>query len=206
MDPIRIDPQRAIDEATKFNQKLAAGLKTLRTLDDVDYGVDRPRRNLSRRQARAVSLQGREQTDIESAAADRLRAGQPSVHGRSAGRPFAREAPARARRRRLHHRLGISRPVRPLSHARRLHQRLHQALRRCRRETAQGRRDQPARHLPGRRVQPVLRVDLSGKGRAPDHDGHAGRFPHARTTCCRTGRAAWTSICSSTRSATCRPI
>ncbi len=39
MDPIRIDPQRAIDEATKFNQKLAAGLKTLRTLDDVDFGV-----------------------------------------------------------------------------------------------------------------------------------------------------------------------
>ena len=39
MDPIRIDPQHAIQEATKFNEKLAAGLKTLRTLDDVDFGV-----------------------------------------------------------------------------------------------------------------------------------------------------------------------
>src|SRR6201995_1327139 len=39
MDPIRINPQSAIAEATKFNEKLAAGLKTLRTLDDVDFGV-----------------------------------------------------------------------------------------------------------------------------------------------------------------------
>ena len=39
MNPIRIDPQRALDDAVRFNQKLAAGLKTLRTLDDVDYGA-----------------------------------------------------------------------------------------------------------------------------------------------------------------------
>jgi len=39
MNPVRIEPQKALDEALKFNQKLAAGLKTLRTLDDVDYGA-----------------------------------------------------------------------------------------------------------------------------------------------------------------------
>jgi len=39
MNPIRIDPQKALDDAVRFNQKLAAGLKTLRTLDDVDYGA-----------------------------------------------------------------------------------------------------------------------------------------------------------------------
>src|ERR1041385_7888299 len=39
MNPIRIEPQKALDEAVKFNQKLSAGLKTLRELDDVDYGA-----------------------------------------------------------------------------------------------------------------------------------------------------------------------
>jgi polyhydroxyalkanoate synthase len=39
MNPIRIEPQRALDDAVRFNQKLAAGLKTLRTLDDVSYGT-----------------------------------------------------------------------------------------------------------------------------------------------------------------------
>ena len=39
MNPIRIDPQAALAEAQKFNQKLVAGLRTLRELDDVDYGA-----------------------------------------------------------------------------------------------------------------------------------------------------------------------
>ncbi len=39
MNPIRITPQKAIEETTKFQQKLAAGLKTLRQLDDVHYGA-----------------------------------------------------------------------------------------------------------------------------------------------------------------------
>jgi polyhydroxyalkanoate synthase len=39
MGPIHIDPQRAVAELTTFNQKLAAGLKTLRSLDEVDYGA-----------------------------------------------------------------------------------------------------------------------------------------------------------------------
>jgi len=38
MNPIRIEPQRALEEAVRFNQKLAAGMKVLRTLDDVSYG------------------------------------------------------------------------------------------------------------------------------------------------------------------------
>jgi len=39
MNPIRIDPQKALDEAMKFNQKLTAGLSTLRKLDEVNYGA-----------------------------------------------------------------------------------------------------------------------------------------------------------------------
>src|SRR5690242_13459050 len=39
MNPIRIEPQKAVDEAVRFNQKLAAGLKTLRNLDEVEYGA-----------------------------------------------------------------------------------------------------------------------------------------------------------------------
>ena len=39
MGPIRIDPQKAMDEALKFNQRIAASFKTLRSLDEVDYGV-----------------------------------------------------------------------------------------------------------------------------------------------------------------------
>jgi polyhydroxyalkanoate synthase len=39
MNPIRIEPQKALDEAVRFNQKLAAGLKTLRNMDEVEYGA-----------------------------------------------------------------------------------------------------------------------------------------------------------------------
>jgi len=39
MNPIRIDPQKALDEALAFNKKLSAGLSTLRTLDEVHYGA-----------------------------------------------------------------------------------------------------------------------------------------------------------------------
>jgi len=39
MNPIRIDPQKALEEALKFNQKLTAGMSMLRKLDEVDYGA-----------------------------------------------------------------------------------------------------------------------------------------------------------------------
>ena len=39
MNPIRIEPQKALDEAVRFNQKLSAGLTTLRNMDEVDYGA-----------------------------------------------------------------------------------------------------------------------------------------------------------------------
>jgi hypothetical protein len=39
MGPIRIDPQKAMDEALKFNQRIAACFKTLRSLDEVYYGA-----------------------------------------------------------------------------------------------------------------------------------------------------------------------
>ena len=39
MNPIHISPQKVFEEATKFQQKLSAGLKTLRELDDVHYGA-----------------------------------------------------------------------------------------------------------------------------------------------------------------------
>ncbi|MEO8011781.1 MAG: class III poly(R)-hydroxyalkanoic acid synthase subunit PhaC [Dokdonella sp.] len=39
MQPIRIDPSRIFDEATRFRNKLAAGMQVLREVDDVTYGV-----------------------------------------------------------------------------------------------------------------------------------------------------------------------
>ena len=39
MEPIRIDPKRALDEAMRTQQKLAASFKTLREVEDVDYGA-----------------------------------------------------------------------------------------------------------------------------------------------------------------------
>ena len=39
MNPIRIAPQKAYEEAQKFQQKIAAGMQVLRTLDEVHYGA-----------------------------------------------------------------------------------------------------------------------------------------------------------------------
>ena len=39
MEPIRIDPRRALDDAMRAQQKLAASFKTLREVEDVDYGA-----------------------------------------------------------------------------------------------------------------------------------------------------------------------
>ena len=39
MGPLKIDPQKALDETLKFNQRIATGFKTLRGLDEVDYGA-----------------------------------------------------------------------------------------------------------------------------------------------------------------------
>ena len=39
MEPIRIDPTRALDEALRAQGKLAAGMRTLREVEDVDYGA-----------------------------------------------------------------------------------------------------------------------------------------------------------------------
>ena len=39
MEPIRIDPARALDEAVRAQSKLAAGVRTLQQVEDVDYGV-----------------------------------------------------------------------------------------------------------------------------------------------------------------------
>ncbi len=39
MNPLRIDPAAAMAEVQTFNRKLGAGLKTLRELDDVNYGA-----------------------------------------------------------------------------------------------------------------------------------------------------------------------
>jgi polyhydroxyalkanoate synthase len=39
MDPIRIDPAKALEEAFTTQRKLAAALETLRNVDDVDFGV-----------------------------------------------------------------------------------------------------------------------------------------------------------------------
>lgn len=39
MGPLKIDPQKALGEALKFNERIAAGFKTLRALNEVDYGA-----------------------------------------------------------------------------------------------------------------------------------------------------------------------
>ena len=39
MNPIQIDPAKAFDEAVTMQRKLAAGLNTLRSMDDVHFGV-----------------------------------------------------------------------------------------------------------------------------------------------------------------------
>lgn len=39
MGPLKIEPQRAFQDALRINHKLAAGLKTLREIDDVTYGA-----------------------------------------------------------------------------------------------------------------------------------------------------------------------
>ena len=39
MGPIRIEPARALDEALKTQRKLNAALQTLRSVDEVDFGV-----------------------------------------------------------------------------------------------------------------------------------------------------------------------
>ncbi|HEU0277909.1 MAG TPA: class III poly(R)-hydroxyalkanoic acid synthase subunit PhaC [Rhodanobacteraceae bacterium] len=39
MEPVRIDPQRALDEAMRAQQKLAASFQTLRQVEDVHYGA-----------------------------------------------------------------------------------------------------------------------------------------------------------------------
>jgi polyhydroxyalkanoate synthase len=39
MDPVRIDPKRAFDEALDAQQKLAASVRTLREVEDFDYGA-----------------------------------------------------------------------------------------------------------------------------------------------------------------------
>jgi polyhydroxyalkanoate synthase len=39
MEPVRIEPVKALDEVLKMERKLAAGMRTLRELDDVDYGA-----------------------------------------------------------------------------------------------------------------------------------------------------------------------
>jgi polyhydroxyalkanoate synthase len=37
--PLHITPERVAEEATRFQQKLGAGLQTLRDVDDVHYGA-----------------------------------------------------------------------------------------------------------------------------------------------------------------------
>jgi polyhydroxyalkanoate synthase len=39
MEPVKIEPAKALDEVLKLQGKLAAGMKTLRELDDVGYGA-----------------------------------------------------------------------------------------------------------------------------------------------------------------------
>ena len=155
--PVQFHADGLAHEAMQMQQKLAAGVETLRNVDDVDYGATDEAGSLARRQSRAVPLHRRKHADRQSAAADQLRAGQPPVHGRPAGRPFHRQRLAGARRGRLRHRLGLSGSFRPFPDARGLHRTLPRRRGRPSAPRTRPGRDQPARHLPGRRVLAVLR-------------------------------------------------
>ena len=58
MQPVKIEPAKALDEALKMQRKLAAGMKTLRELDDVGLRRDRQGSDLSRGQARLYRFKG----------------------------------------------------------------------------------------------------------------------------------------------------
>ena len=106
-----------------------------------------------------------------------LRPGRALHHDGPAGGPLAGPQPAARRARRLCRRLGPPGPGRPLCRTRRLCERLSRGL--CRRDApaARGRRDQPARRVPGRRDQPVLHGPPPDPHPQPDHDRHSGRLP-----------------------------
>ena len=58
--PINFTPQGLAQEATQAQAKLAAGLETLRKVDDVNYGATAKRGSLARRQGGAVPLHRRD--------------------------------------------------------------------------------------------------------------------------------------------------
>jgi hypothetical protein len=180
MSPIQIRPDEALNELTTFQTQAGSRYPEPDGRRRDHHRGHAEGSHLRRGQDGPVPLPGSGQRGAEpGSAADRVRAGQPALHGRPAGRPFHRARPAGGRHGRLPGRLGLPRPLRPLPDAGRLHQRLPRPLRRRDPQAAPPGRDQRAGHLPGWHLQPLLRGDAPGQGRQPGDHGDAGRFPDA---------------------------
>jgi hypothetical protein len=179
--PFDFSPAGAARESNAGAGQAGAGLGTP-ARGSTTSPMARPEREEVWRDGKVVlyRFRGETEPDGEGACADQLRAGQPARTWSTCSRPVDRQGPAGTRRGRLHHRLGLSGSSdRYLT----LEDYIERFLGRRGRPPAlgiQARRDQPARHLPGRRVLAVLRVAASGQGQEPDHHGHAGGLPHRR--------------------------
>ncbi|KAG1553455.1 hypothetical protein G6F50_013052 [Rhizopus delemar] len=149
---------------------------------------DRPRGSLARRQGGAVPLRRRTGADPAHAVADCLRAGQPAVHGRSAGRSLTGAEAAGAGPGRVRAGLGLPGPLRALPDPGGLSAALCR-WRGGRAAPAQWWTGGPARHLPGRRVRAVLRRAAPAQAGQADHHGHPGRFPDRRQHALALGAA-----------------
>ena len=109
MGPIQLEPNQVAAELSRFGEKLAKGMKVLKEVPEVHYGASDKQEIYREDKVVVYRFTSKHKVDAQDAAADRLRAGQSPLHGRSAGRPLDREEPARVRPRRVPDRLGLSR-------------------------------------------------------------------------------------------------
>jgi hypothetical protein len=202
--PFAASPEALADEAFKIQQKLGAGLNTLREVDDVEYGATTKEAVWS--DGKVVLYRYRGETAptakvpllISYALVNR-----PYMVDLQEDRSIVRGLLARGEDVYIIDWGYPDRSDRYLT----LEDYVERFLGGCDRLSAPHARagsDQPARHLPGRHVLAVLRLAAPAEDPQPHHHGHAGGLPHRGQHAVQLDARAWTSTCSSTRSATCR--
>ena len=167
--PFKFTPATLAEEAFKMQQKLGAGFKTLRDVEDVTYGAT---------DKEAVYTDGR-----LVLSASRVKAAhhedallivyalvKPPVHCGPAERQVAGAQPARARRRPLPHRCGAIRTARSLPHDGDYIERFIGGCVEFLKHATAWRRS-TCSHLPGGAFSAVLRVAASAQRAQPDHHG-----------------------------------
>jgi hypothetical protein len=178
MNPIRIEPQRALDDAVRFNQKLAAGLKTLRTLDDVTYGAT-DKEDVYREDKLVLYRFKGEQAPTAKTPLLIVYAlvNRPYMVDLQDDRSLVKNLLALGEDVYL---IDWGYPDRPTATSR--------STTTSTATSAAASMSCAKRHKWTRStcsgsaragVQPVLRLDLPAEDPQPDRDGHAGRFPHA---------------------------